>query len=674
MYGRYLRSIVLCCLLICLYSSASSAEIHDAARRGDIATVKQLISQNLDNVKAKNDRGVTPLHMACDSGCIDVATFLIENGADLYAVDSDGDTPLHWAAYSGYSECVTLLIDKGVPVDILNTAKNSPFHYAAMLGRIDVISLLLEKGTDINLRNHGGETPVHLASQRRQADAIRLLVEKGADLEIADNYGRTPLLITARERGHIPTAELLLDLGANINAKDYSDDTPLILATWRGFSELVDLFLDRGAEFDHTGDKGAFLLSYSAQKNVARLFNLLVERGADLSIANNRGGSLLHSAAYSGSIGIITTLLERGFDVNETDNYGRTPIHYASERGRIEAAQLLIENGANLKARTLSGLSAYNLAENFDKEDMQKLLWAKGSCKVPQKLPALINRYMSQPPPGDTPIPFAMDIVSSHEGEHGCITFSPDNTEAFWSSNFMINETGYSTGNILHSRFEDGRWTIPEFPSFCPDFDNSGDVPYFAPDGKRLYFITRRPLLPGQQGGKENIWYANKRDDGWSDAIPVGPAVNSMDTHWQFGVDNDYNIYFTTSDERGLGMADIYLSRYENGEYQNPEHMGPVLNSEASEGTPFIAPDASYIMFTRHGSHDSAGNGMFISYKNQDGGWDMPVRLNDELGIEKLGLCPIVSPDGDYLFTINRTTGQGNVHWMRADFIDRLRP
>ncbi|MEZ5357377.1 MAG: ankyrin repeat domain-containing protein [Candidatus Zixiibacteriota bacterium] len=674
MYTRVVSAVLICCLFCLCNLPAFSADILTAARNGDLQTVKQLISHDKTIVNFKDDRGTTALHLACDSGRTEVAKYLIQNGADLLAVDNDGDTPLHYAAFSGYPDCIRLLVEKGTPVDVLNTNKSTPLHYAAMRGKPEAAAVLLDLGADINRQNYDGETPVFIAAAIKNADMIKLLVERGADLEVANNYGRTPLLNTAREGGDIPIARLLLDLGANVNARDRGDETAIGLATWRGFRELADLLLDRGAEFDHTGREGEFLLAYSAEKKIDRLFNLLVERGADLSILNERGGTLLHSAALSGSVPIIKTLLSRKFDVNKTDNYNHTPLHYAAEKGRIEAAQVLIENGADLKARTLSGLSAYNLAEKFNRAEMQKLLWAKGSCKIPQKFPALTDKYMGQKPPGDQPVPFALDIVSTTEGEHGCITFSPDYTQAFWSANYMLNESGYGTGNMLWSRFVDGQWTIPEFPPFCPDFDLRGDVPMFTPDGQRLYFISRRPTLPGGPEGKENIWYVSKRGDGWSDPIPLGPSVNSMDTHWQFSLDNEYNLYFTTSDENSLGMADIYFAEYKDGRYLTPVHMGDVLNSEVSEGTPYVSPDVSFMIFSRHGYKDRSQNGLYLSYHTPDGGWTEPVFLNKELGIPRMGLCPIVSPDGQYLFMIGYTTGQSNIHWMRADFIDRLRP
>jgi hypothetical protein len=52
--------------------------------------------------------------------------------------------------------------------------------------------------------------------------------------------------------------------------------------------------------------------------------------------------------------------------------------------------------------------------------------------------------------------------------------------------------------------------------------------------------------------------------------------------HWQFSLDKKENLYFggkSSSDE----SSEIYFSKYENGEYQNPAR---------------VTPDSRYLFFT----------------------------------------------------------------------------
>src|SRR4030042_4484543 len=88
-----------------------------------------------------------------------------------------------------------------------------------------------------------------------------------------------------------------------------------------------------------------------------------------------------------------------------------------------------------------------------------------------------------------------------------------------------------------------GRWTPPAWASFSgPDVDD--DVPFFSPDGRRIYFISRRPLPGTTEGGGEKIWFADRTPGGWSEPQPLHPPVNEHHLHWEFSLDKGKNLYF----------------------------------------------------------------------------------------------------------------------------------
>ncbi|MGW8283955.1 MAG: ankyrin repeat domain-containing protein, partial [Gemmatimonadota bacterium] len=340
----------------------------------------------------------------------------------------------------------------------------TPLHYAASRGHAAVAGLLLDSGADIDATEEDGETPLHFAAWRSETGTGALLIERGADLEIRNHWGRTPLLIVARETGSTDFAGLLIESGAKVNVRDRYGASPLDLAAWRGFGGLVNLLLDHGAELPQPDSPdGKMTALFAAEKGLVRLFDLSVNAGVELDLRNENDGSLLHSASQGGSAEIVARLLEEGFDPNERDRYGRTPLHYAAEMGRQDVAQILLGHGAEIDARSLSGETAYNTAVWVEREDMVRFLTDAGADTGPRQFPELRGPYLGQTPPapGDDPVLFAPDIVSTHRFQHGTIAFSPAGDEAFWSSQVAVQETGYSEGLILTTRIEDGRWAEP---------------------------------------------------------------------------------------------------------------------------------------------------------------------------------------------------------------------
>lgn len=51
--------------------------------------------------KSKSNHGWTPLHLASYFGHKSMMELLLDNGADINALNNDGDTPLHKAAFIG---------------------------------------------------------------------------------------------------------------------------------------------------------------------------------------------------------------------------------------------------------------------------------------------------------------------------------------------------------------------------------------------------------------------------------------------------------------------------------------------------------------------------------------------------------------------------------------------
>ena len=542
---------------------------------------------------------------------------------------------------------------------------DTPLHYAALGGNVELINYLIDKGAKIELPNAEHKTALHFAAVNDRKEAVSALLKRGAALETKDDYGRTALILCARERGQAATGRLLIEAGADVNAADKFSSTALELAAWRGKTDFVDLLLEKGTRVPESGRSWQGMLSQAAEKGLTKLFRRLIEGGEDLKVIDPSGAWLLQSAAAGGSAEIVGLLLDKEFDPGKPDRFGWTPLHYAARDGRTEVARILIEQGAPLDLRTIMGQTPFNVARERRTEAVATLLAEKGADTSDIRFPVLEGDYLGQKPPGDKPELFGLGIISSVWGIHSTAVFSPDGNEVYWAPMMAFPGEIYSRGGLLMMKRVDGRWTPPAWAPFSGP-NGEDDVPFFSSDGKRIYFISRRPLPGEREKGSEKIWFADRTSAGWSEPRPLDRVVNEHPMHWEFSLDKEKNLYFAGQAPDSLGRQDIYLARFADGKYEKPANLGRPINSAAGENTPFIAPDGSYLLFERE--YD-----LWVSFRGSGGAWSEPVKLGPEVNSPSIDLCPIVTADGKYLFFLSQRDGESHAYWVSAKILDVLK-
>jgi ankyrin repeat protein len=120
---------------------------------------------------------------------------------------------LHWAAENGLIDIATLLIEQGADPDETDHFGNTALHLA--LAYPAMITLLLESGANVNAKNALGNTPLHLAVKDRQA--VETLLAAGAKVNVRNGLDKTPLLYAMRQGTspyYLSIVEILIRAGA----------------------------------------------------------------------------------------------------------------------------------------------------------------------------------------------------------------------------------------------------------------------------------------------------------------------------------------------------------------------------------------------------------------------------------------------------------------------------
>ena len=187
---------------------AQDVKIHDAAKTGDLTSVRVLLEKQPALINAKNKDGQTPLHIAATNGRKEVVELLLEKGADVNAKDNYEGTPLHWAAYYGHKEVAELLLSKGAAINAKERKGWTPIHYAVWKGHKELAELLISSGADIDTKQMEDSTPLHIAAMNNNKEMVELLIAKGAKSDAKDQKGNTPLQY-AIAKNQIETSILL---------------------------------------------------------------------------------------------------------------------------------------------------------------------------------------------------------------------------------------------------------------------------------------------------------------------------------------------------------------------------------------------------------------------------------------------------------------------------------
>ena len=270
------------------------------------------------NVRAKSQKGYTPLLFAARDGNVDIARVLLEHGADVNETASDGLSVLHVATVRGHAPLAEFLMDRGADPNA-DGAGYTPLHWAVWTSasllthdtRVDtgewsaiagipdrqaklrLIDQLLLHGANIHARlsklpprfgsgssrllgggTVEGATPFFLAADVADVEIMRILLARGADPLMTAVNKTTPLvvasgLLSRDGEGEVDVedrtkaAQLLIELGTDINAANTLGNTAMHAAAIMGHDPIVKLLAEHGANLSPKNKFGETPLTYA---------------------------------------------------------------------------------------------------------------------------------------------------------------------------------------------------------------------------------------------------------------------------------------------------------------------------------------------------------------------------------------------------------------------------
>lgn len=266
--------------------ASGRALILAGAQSGDLSLVEQGVS--LGGQTTAEEFEDAPLTKAIANGSLDVAEFLLRNGA-------------------------TSTLSQGPAL-----------HVAVMSGQVDMVALLIAAGADPNTHGHKGLLPLTLASAAHDTGMVRLLLGSDADPKARNTDGSAPAEVAAA-LGYNDIVDLLGGIPD-------PEPTDIFSFVYKGDASKVRDAIAAGADPNITGPDGRPILHLAALLGNPDVVDVLIQAGAKVEARALDASNVMHLMCLIEDVNareeIARLLLQNGADalLTEGDYTGRTPV------------------------------------------------------------------------------------------------------------------------------------------------------------------------------------------------------------------------------------------------------------------------------------------------------------------------------------------------------------
>lgn len=251
------------------------------------------------------------------------------------------------------------------------------------------------------------------------------------------------------------------------------------------------------------------------------------------------------------------------------------------------------------------------------------------------------------------PIPFNPSSVQGicTEKDEYTGTLSPDNKHFYFIRKEMIS------GRTMDSYSDQGANYVEYFTMSDNNngsFDKGTVLPKpfnqganqgaatITADNKHMYFV----ICGNNQAELCDIWCSDYVNGQWTPIRSIGTPVNA-NNYWDSQPTISYDgktMIFASTRSGGYGGSDLYITtKQENGKWSVPENLGPTINTDKHEMTPFLHSDSQTLYFSSQGHVGLGGYDIFYTRKDSTGKWKEPRNMG----------YPLNSPNDDYSFFVS---------------------
>lgn len=152
-------------------TSAQERNVFDIARNGTLQEIETFYQKNPAGIEVTDDRGSSPLLLACYRNNEAVAMYLLNHTQNINHNSGMG-TALMAAVMANNSNLVSQFIAKKADLDQVDKGGKSALIYAAFFNRNPIVKLLVDAGANRNLKDVDSRTALDYATFSKNTESI----------------------------------------------------------------------------------------------------------------------------------------------------------------------------------------------------------------------------------------------------------------------------------------------------------------------------------------------------------------------------------------------------------------------------------------------------------------------------------------------------------------------
>lgn len=224
---------------------------------------------------------------------------------------------------------------------------------------------------------------------------------------------------------------------------------------------------------------------------------------------------------------------------------------------------------------------------------------------------------------------------------------------------YELSTTGVNILKIYEVHLSDSGWVSKKTLPFCSN-EFSCSHPSISEDGSTLYFVSN---MEGGFGGYD-LYVSYKKDTTWSKPNNMGPLVNTeSDEMTPFCIGDE--LYFSSKGNIGYGGSDIFKAKFDvDGTVANVKNIGKPFNSSKDDFAFVLKSDKvhGYLSSNRDGTHGYDHIYGFEKFENTLPDTISGIAKNKITGLPISGIKITVQPKSEVAFhKVDETDKSGQI-------------